>query len=91
MTDPVVKVWRQDDGLWRWCWENPAESGSESEPLVSHKAFHRQEEAVKSAREAYPDLLPEVSEEHRAKGGCGRAVLVALVVAAALTRRRSTG
>jgi hypothetical protein len=90
MTEPAVKVWQQDDGLWRWCWQNPAEEESESEPLVSHKAFDSREEAVQSAREAYPDLVPRPVAEQHGKPGCGRTLLVALVVAAALTRRRTS-
>lgn len=52
MSDELVEVWRQQDGTWRWRYlvvEDHRE-------LRSNRAYESVEEAVRSARQAYPGV-----------------------------------
>jgi len=88
------RVYRQEDGRWRWVWE-----GTEGEPLFSAHTFDGPEEAEESARASYPNLLGTVegrSVTARVAGGRGRRLLLAVggcVLATVLVvrhRRRAT-
>jgi hypothetical protein len=85
------RVWRQEDGRWRWTWE-----GTGGEHLFSAHTFGSPDEAEQSVRAAYPNLLGTVegrtvltpvsgrrSPRLLVLGGC-------LLATAVLVRRRRT-
>jgi uncharacterized protein YegP (UPF0339 family) len=76
------RVWRQEDGRWRWTWE-----GTEGEILFSAHTFSSPDEAEESARAAYPNLLGSVEGRTvtaRVAGGRVRKALLAGGCAAAV-------
>lgn len=89
-----LHVFQQDDGLWRWRWLPASDS---AEPLLAAHGFESAQEAVDSAREAYPQTTRLVVEEPRrsvvaetgraAGSGCG-ALLATLAVAGLVVLRR---
>jgi len=95
--DGAVELWRQEDGAWRWRWV----SADGRTTLVSHRAFDAAEEAVESARAAYPDAaVPDPEDAAKPRHRLGRRVagvvvragvvagVVVGVLAAVVVRRR---
>jgi hypothetical protein len=89
MTAPqeTWRVWKQEDGRWRWTWEGP-----EGETLFSAHTFSSPDEAEESVRAAYPNLLGTVEGRTvvtRVTGVRGRTLLLVggCVIAAVLARR----
>jgi hypothetical protein len=85
------RVYRQEDGRWRWVWE-----GAEGEPLFSAHTFDGPEEAEESALASYPNLLGTVegrSVAARVAGGRARRLLLVggCVLATVLLLRRRPG
>jgi hypothetical protein len=97
---PLVVAWRQRDGMWRWRWVSSP--NDDAQELVSNMAFESLDEARESAQEAYPGMRVGVSEETLRREHEERVrerhrerrrfyylpVVVALVVARAVSRRR---
>lgn len=53
---PHVRIWRQPDGLWRWCYTEPDQDGTAELTLVSHRAYDTHDEARSTALAAYPGI-----------------------------------
>ena len=51
MNDELVQVWRQRDGSWRWRYVV-----LDHTELRSNRGYESAEEAIHSARQAYPDV-----------------------------------
>jgi len=89
----AIQIWRQDDGLWRWRWEE-LQDGEVAASLMSFMAFDSREEARESARESYPQLrvdglLPAAEEQGRSAGTLVRvAALFAVALLVVAFRRR---
>jgi hypothetical protein len=85
-----VVVTQQPDGWWRWRFE-PA--SPEGDTLVSAEAYPERDEAVGSAREAYPSHYPVVEDpqvpKHRLRGLIRRAATAALVVGVVVAAAKS--
>lgn len=84
MSDELVQVWRQRDGSWRWRYVV-----LDHTELRSNRGYESAEEAVRSARQAYPgvEILAPVDQPHGVDGGPHRepsVVRAALISAAAV-------
>ena len=88
---PLVTVFQQDDGLWRWRWTS---GDPEDVSLTSSHAADSREEAESGARSAYPDtrlavLEPSARLRHRQRRReAGRTLAVLAVGVCALLRAR---
>ncbi len=72
MSDELVQVWRQRDGSWRWRYVV-----LDHTQLRSNRGYESVEEAIRSARQAYPGVVilgpvdhatPRDGEPRRAAG-----------------------
>ena len=85
-----VVVTQQPDGWWRWRFEPASPDG---ETLVSNEAHPEREEAVESARKAYPSHYPVVADpqvpKHRLRTLVRRAGTAALAVGVVIAAARS--
>lgn len=93
---PHVLIWRQPDGLWRWCYTDPGPDGESEVTLLSHRAYDSRDEARSSARAAYPsvDLREPPEQETPARPrrlALRLVVLVVLVVIVIRTLRSRPG
>ncbi|HEY3209364.1 MAG TPA: hypothetical protein VGL18_06165 [Actinomycetota bacterium] len=79
MSDELVQVWRQRDGSWRWRYVVVDHT-----ELRSNRGYESAEEAVRSARQAYPgvavlgpvDQSSSVDGERRPEAGVARIALM---------------
>jgi hypothetical protein len=83
MTDELVQVWQQRDGSWRWRYVV-----LDHTELRSNRGYRSAEEAVRSARQAYPGVpvLEAVDQAPSANGGRGEGagvIRIAVMSAAA--------
>jgi hypothetical protein len=62
VSDELVEVWRQPDGTWRWRYRI-VEDHTE---LRSNRGYESAEEAVRSARQAYPGVMVVGPADHAA-------------------------
>jgi quinol---cytochrome-c reductase cytochrome b subunit len=88
VSDELVEVWRQADGTWRWRY---LVTGDHTH-LRSNRGYHSVEEAVRSARQAYPGVQVMGAQGNGApssQGGMLRIVLVSAVSAFALLALRA--
>ncbi len=63
MTDELVQVWRQRDGSWRWRYVV-----LDHTELRSNRGYGSVEEAIRSARQAYPGVVILGSVDHVTRG-----------------------
>jgi hypothetical protein len=89
-TQGRVVVSQQPDGWWRWRF---VPTSPKSDALVSAEAYPERDEAVQSAREAYPALYPVIESpqvpRHRMRALVRRAGTAAMVVAVVVAAARS--
>jgi hypothetical protein len=71
------EVFQQPDGHWRWRWLPSAEESEEAAPIVSGETFQSPEEAERSARMAFPDLLGSVDRPRSVAAAAREAVSTA--------------
>ena len=91
-----VVVTQQPDGWWRWRFEA---ASSNAGPLVSGEAYPESDEALDSARQAYPGLFPLVEAPHTSRHrlrhlirrAATAAVVGGVVIAAARSGNRGSG
>ncbi len=98
MTDELVQVWRQRDGSWRWRYVV-----LDHTELRSNRGYGSVEEAIRSARQAYPEVVilgpvdhvgPGEAQTRRSSGlvrvalVSASTVLLAMAAWYALRRRR---
>jgi hypothetical protein len=53
---PRIRLWRQTDEMWRWCYVEPGPDGAAGRTLVSNRAYDTRDEAHTSATAAYPGI-----------------------------------
>ncbi|OZM77193.1 hypothetical protein CFP66_36820 [Pseudonocardia sp. MH-G8] len=89
---PHVRIWRQPDGLWRWCYVDPGRAHESEVTLTGHRAYESVTEARDSAVAAYPGIELQYESRPEADAAApGRAPLwlvVAVLVLILVVRRR---
>jgi hypothetical protein len=90
---PHVRIWRQPDGWWRWCYVEPGRDGAADTTLISNEAYGDPDEARGSATTAYPDVelrdMPPDETPHRPPGRALRLATLVVLVVGVLSRRRN--
>jgi hypothetical protein len=79
-TTDIIEVWQQRPGLWRWMFR----AGGNHTEIVSNETYRSLEEALGSARIAYPGVPVAGHERPRAKVWPSVALGFVAVVAAGL-------
>ncbi len=89
--DGTVRVFAQDDGRWRWSWDDSSGRGA----LVANETFAAAAEAAEAATEAYPGAAVDRPDETSAPPPRRRRrrllLVVGVAVAAYAAGRRRAG
>ncbi|MDQ3886834.1 MAG: hypothetical protein M3308_07495 [Actinomycetota bacterium] len=56
---PHIRIWRQPDGWWRWCYVEPGRDGAAEFTLPSNHRYDNAEHARAAAEVAYPGVAVE--------------------------------
>jgi ubiquinol-cytochrome c reductase cytochrome b subunit len=100
---PLVEVWQEGDGAWRWRYLGAEEEDGAPLVLPANEPESSQDDAVSAARVAYPDVPLQVRpRDEAAEPGTDQearhrrwrllaGLVLAAVVAVRLLRREHTG
>jgi len=65
MSDPILVIWRQLDGFWRWRYRDPGDGTD----LLSNEGYPDRDAAAMAARTAYPGVWELKFERGRPRLG----------------------